>query len=628
MSIQISKSSPSPHEHASLQVEEVSTPKSVNFGPGMEMFMNEKRSRPQSGASNKSREGGKGDHIDLNDLDDLDTFTSKNASSSKSRADSPLPMRIQVDDDDNASIGLSSLPDLSEDHGESSSSNHTKNIHTTSNAPPKKGGFMSLFGLGDKETNTVQKEGSNENDRYDEARTSMGGMGNMGGSSSLGKSTANVKDSAPSMPTFKDIPMHPDMDSRSIATKPKRTPEETVREKFKYLRKLEELEQKRGIKLTKHYSMESDLEEMIGEYEMIMSERERGNSVQFQGKMLMAAVTALEFLNNKVNPFDLQLDGWAESVNENLADYDDVFSELHEKYRGRANMAPELKLLFMLGGSATMLHMTNTMFKSAMPGIDDIMRQNPDLMQQFSKAVSSSMGQQNPGFDKFVNGVMGDGGGGGGAGFQGPQGYQGSQGPQGREYPKEPALPKYDRAPEQSASARVMEARKEQRQQAQRTEMKGPSDLGDILQRLKPKGGLGQMNFQRSAPQAPRQAQQPQQSRPPSRPQPQTQQAMSRVPQRAPIPNRQAPQSQRPQPSQPSQPSQQSQRPQAPTGNGFNPFSNDLEAVDISAPPRSQRSQRKEEQRSTISIQELKERQTNESGRRRKSERNTISLDV
>ena len=57
-------------------------------------------------------------------------------------------------------------------------------------------------------------------------------------------------------------------------------------------------------------------------------------------------------------------------------------------------MAPELKLLFQLGGSAIMVHMTNTMFKSAMPGMDDIMRQNPELMQQFTQAAVSSMGEK------------------------------------------------------------------------------------------------------------------------------------------------------------------------------------------------------------------------------------------
>ena len=102
--------------------------------------------------------------------------------------------------------------------------------------------------------------------------------------------------------------------------------------------------------------MDSPLDEMKGEYETLKAEKEQQNSVKFQGKMLMAFVSGLEFLNNRFDPFDLKLDGWAESVNENLEEYDDVFGELHQKYGSKAKMAPELKLLFMLGGSAVMSH--------------------------------------------------------------------------------------------------------------------------------------------------------------------------------------------------------------------------------------------------------------------------------
>jgi hypothetical protein len=183
------------------------------------------------------------------------------------------------------------------------------------------------------------------------------------------------------------------------------TPEETLLEKFKVLRKLEEIERK-GAKLTKKYSMESPLSEMQGEYEMIIAEKERSNSCKFQGKMLMAAITGLEFLNTKFDPFDVKLDGWAEQVNENIDDYDEIFGELHEKYKSKAKMAPELKLLFQLGGSAIMVHMTNTMFKSSLPGMDDIMRQNPDLMQQFTSAAVNSMQNTNPGFSGFMGNFM------------------------------------------------------------------------------------------------------------------------------------------------------------------------------------------------------------------------------
>jgi hypothetical protein len=122
--------------------------------------------------------------------------------------------------------------------------------------------------------------------------------------------------------------------------------------------------------------------------------------------MLMAAITGLEFLNTKFDPFDVKLDGWAEQVNENIDDYDEIFAELHEKYKSKAKMAPELKLLFQLGGSAIMVHMTNTMFKSSLPGMDDIMRQNPDLMQQFTNAAVNSMQNTNPGFSGFMGNFM------------------------------------------------------------------------------------------------------------------------------------------------------------------------------------------------------------------------------
>ena len=88
---------------------------------------------------------------------------------------------------------------------------------------------------------------------------------------------------------------------------------------------------------------------------------------------------------------------------ENIDDYNEIFEELHEKYKSKTKIAPELKLLFQLSGGAIMLHMTNTMFKSSLPGMDDIMRQNPELMQQFTQAAVNSMSQQNNGFGSFMN---------------------------------------------------------------------------------------------------------------------------------------------------------------------------------------------------------------------------------
>tara|TARA_B110000967_G_C18818885_1_gene527580 strand:- start:763 stop:1362 length:600 start_codon:yes stop_codon:yes gene_type:complete len=106
--------------------------------------------------------------------------------------------------------------------------------------------------------------------------------------------------------------------------------------------------------------------------------------------MLVACVTGLEFLNKRYNPFEIQLEGWSESVMENVDDYDGVFEELYVKYRSKVNVAPEVKMIMMLGGSAMMFHLTNSMFKSVMPNMNDVMKQNPDLVKNMMAAVQST----------------------------------------------------------------------------------------------------------------------------------------------------------------------------------------------------------------------------------------------
>jgi len=123
--------------------------------------------------------------------------------------------------------------------------------------------------------------------------------------------------------------------------------------------------------------------------------------------MLMAFVTAAEFMNNRFDPFNLKLDGWSENVNENVNDYDEVFEELHEKYKDKASVPPEIKLPFMLGGSAFMFHLSKTIFKTSLPGMEQIMQQNPELMKQFASAAMNSMSNQNPGFTNFMGNMGG-----------------------------------------------------------------------------------------------------------------------------------------------------------------------------------------------------------------------------
>jgi len=181
--------------------------------------------------------------------------------------------------------------------------------------------------------------------------------------------------------------------------------EEIQQKKFDLLCKFERLRDK-GVRLPKTFSMSSSYEEMDMEYRRLVEHRQLDNSVKTQKKMLLSFVSGAEMLNSKFDPFDLQLNGWSENVNESLNDgeYDQIFEDLFYKYKDTVNMAPELKLAGMVAMSGFWYHITQNMAKNFMPNImNNVMKQNPDLMNQFQQATMNTMHQSNPGFAQFAN---------------------------------------------------------------------------------------------------------------------------------------------------------------------------------------------------------------------------------
>lgn len=181
-----------------------------------------------------------------------------------------------------------------------------------------------------------------------------------------------------------------DSGSEPSVKEKKMNPREVEKRKQELLVKLLALE-KKGVTLTKSYSLKSSLEEIEFEYNTQQKTAEIEASVHFQQKILMAAVTGVEFLNKKFDPINAKLDGWSESVMDNINDYEEIFKKLHEKYSERASMPPELQLLVTLVGSGFMFHLTNTLFKSALPGLGDVLKTNPDIMNNIMGAMGKAM---------------------------------------------------------------------------------------------------------------------------------------------------------------------------------------------------------------------------------------------
>ena len=182
-----------------------------------------------------------------------------------------------------------------------------------------------------------------------------------------------------------------------------RDPAEEKKEKSDLLNKLQRLEAK-GFPVSRKYTMDNSLEEMKTEYFRLVDARQLETSIKFQRQMLMGAITGVEWLNGKFDPFDLKLDGWSESVHENVEDFDEIFEELYDKYKDKGKMSPEMRLIMAVGGSGFMCHVSNTFFRSKMPSMDDVLRKNPDLARQMAAAAAQQAG---PGFGNFMGMAMG-----------------------------------------------------------------------------------------------------------------------------------------------------------------------------------------------------------------------------
>ncbi|NBO09652.1 MAG: hypothetical protein EBV30_10010 [Actinobacteria bacterium] len=182
-----------------------------------------------------------------------------------------------------------------------------------------------------------------------------------------------------------------------------RDPEAEKKEKTEFLNKLQRLEQK-GFPVARKFTMDNSLEEVKAEYFRLVDARNLETSIKFQRQMLMGAITGMEWLNGRFDPFDIKLDGWSESVHENVEDFDEIFEELYDKYKDRGKMSPEMRLVMAIGGSGFMCHVSNSFFRSKMPTMDDVLKRNPELARQMAAAAASQAG---PGFGNFMGMAMG-----------------------------------------------------------------------------------------------------------------------------------------------------------------------------------------------------------------------------
>ena len=332
-----------------IDISSSSNSNSVNFGSGIELLMNDKK---KSSSSNTK--------IDLAELD-------------------------QLENDLNALNGVSGTTTPNGASG--SGSDGTKKINNLGTF----GGFGNFFNFGssekEKEKEKEREEpGSNSNIGHATAESNQNTSKTWDGFMKMGSSSTNANAGA------------------SASASVNMTERERRRKKRMMIKKLEEWYEKGTIKHTSHFNLDSNYEEIEDEYEGALEDKRKKDSIKLQGWWFSTVVNTIEYGNALINPFDLNLDGWGEQVSEDLDSYEEIFAELHEKYKG-GKMAPELSLLLRLGFSAAVVNMSNKMLSSATPGFSDVMKQSPELMRMFSNAAVETMSKQSPTFE-FAKNMM------------------------------------------------------------------------------------------------------------------------------------------------------------------------------------------------------------------------------
>lgn len=317
-------------------------PKSVNFGGGIEMFMNDDQ-----------RSNGKQVNVDFSDLDKLE--------SQLNQLSTPAPTSDSLFGETTKSIsGLAS----------------------------------NLFGFGGNKSGEDAAKNLGANAGYEQ------------NDSRLGQSTTSSLGNTKTWDGFTkvgDIPSSNDFSRPSTTNN--MSDREKRRKKREMIKKLEEWYEAGQLKQRpSSFTLDSPYDEVEDEYEGALEDKRKKDSVKLQGWWFITLVNSLEYANAAFDPFGVSLDGWGEKVSEDLPEYEEIFSELHDKYKG-GKLAPEVSLIMRLGFSAAVVGFSNKALSSAAPAFGDVIRQSPELMRTFNDATVKALSQQSPGF-AFASNLM------------------------------------------------------------------------------------------------------------------------------------------------------------------------------------------------------------------------------
>ncbi len=163
-------------------------------------------------------------------------------------------------------------------------------------------------------------------------------------------------------------------------------------QKIKTLLKIERLK-RRGYTTQRHFTITDSIDELTAEHTRMEEHANLEAGIENQKNALILFSSFLQMANsNYNNVVEFNLDGWSDSLHDNIDKFEPVFEELYDKYKDTVQMAPEFKLVLMFFGSAVSYHFSQQILKKAeksMPGFGAVMDRNPALKKSYTDAAAN-----------------------------------------------------------------------------------------------------------------------------------------------------------------------------------------------------------------------------------------------
>ena len=173
--------------------------------------------------------------------------------------------------------------------------------------------------------------------------------------------------------------------------------------KYDLLMKLADLVKTNGIQITTDYNMNSNYYDIKREYDYHVRVRGKKRAISTMYSGIICAAKGLEFLNNKFDPFGLNINGFTLNLESSREELLDVLMELYDKYLSTQGkeISPEMQLVFIFIKALVMTMVTNTATSYISSLFDKPAFNKNEIKQKLNN--QNQVNQPNPIFNRSSN---------------------------------------------------------------------------------------------------------------------------------------------------------------------------------------------------------------------------------